>query len=145
MSSTEPSKGDEEDLLSRLRGLTSEEKSELGKMKCRIDDQARLIMMLKKRNDEYLLANLSLDKHSIQLERQIQLLQEQIQEQEQIKENIDQLHSTISQLQRTIQNNEDQHRHKQEQIDSLQQQLKTNEQHIQQLQQTNNEQELKNK
>ncbi|CAF3845717.1 unnamed protein product [Rotaria magnacalcarata] len=64
-----------DEILSRLRGISSDEKSEIGKMKCRIDDQARLIMMLKKRNDEYILANMALDKHSIELERQIEDLQ----------------------------------------------------------------------
>ena len=56
-----------DDIISRLKGISSDEKSEMGKMKCRIDDQARLIMMLKKRNDEYILANMTLDKHSIEL------------------------------------------------------------------------------
>jgi len=41
-----------DEILSRLKRISCDEKSEMGKMKCRIDDQARLIMMLKKRDDE---------------------------------------------------------------------------------------------
>ncbi len=87
-----------DEILSRLRGISSDEKSEIGKMKCRIDDQARLIMMLKKRNDEYILANMALDKHSIQLERQIEQLNEQLEEQQTMKNKIEELKLTIEQL-----------------------------------------------
>ncbi len=87
-----------DEILSRLRGISSDEKSEMGKMKCRIDDQARLIMMLKKRNDEYILANMSLDKHSIQLEQQIEELNEQLEEQQTNKDKIEELTLTIEQL-----------------------------------------------
>jgi len=87
-----------DEILSRLRGISSDEKSEMGKMKCRIDDQARLIMMLKKRNDEYILSNMALDKHSIQLEQQIDELREQLEEQQLLKDNIQQLKLTIEQL-----------------------------------------------
>jgi hypothetical protein len=89
---------DSDEILTRLRGISSDEKSEMGKMKCRIDDQARLIMMLKKRNDEYILSNMALDKHSIQLERQIQELNEQLEDKEIMKNKIEQLRQTIEQL-----------------------------------------------
>ncbi|CAF3386462.1 unnamed protein product [Rotaria socialis] len=87
-----------DEILSRLRGISSDEKSEIGKMKCRIDDQARLIMMLKKRNDEYILANMALDKHSIELERQIEDLRDQLEEDERMKYKIEELRQTIEQL-----------------------------------------------
>ena len=90
-----------DELLSRLRGITSEEKSEMGKMRCRIDDQARLIMMLKKRNDEYILSNMTLDKHSMELEQQIDQLREQLEEQQTMKYEIEQLTLTIEQLKST--------------------------------------------
>jgi hypothetical protein len=38
-----------DEILSRLKRISCDEKSEMEKMKCRIDDQARLIMMLKKK------------------------------------------------------------------------------------------------
>ena len=85
-------------ILSRLRGISSDEKSEMGRMRCRIDDQARLIMMLKKRNDEYILANMALDKHSIELERQIEELREQLEQEETMKNKIKELTQTIEQL-----------------------------------------------
>ena len=88
-----------DEILSRLRGISSDEKSEIGKMKCRIDDQARLIMMLKKRNDEYILANMTLDKHSIELEKQIDELNEQIHQQHFLQNEIQQMKLTIEQLQ----------------------------------------------
>lgn len=87
-----------DEIFSRLRGISSDEKSELGKLKCRIDDQARLIMMLKKRNDDYILANMALDKHSIELEQQIEDLREQLDEQEKLKYKIEELNKTIEQL-----------------------------------------------
>jgi len=87
-----------DEILSRLRGISSDEKSEMGKMKCRIDDQARLIMMLKKRNDEYILANMALDKHSIELENQIDALREELEQQQNSKDKIDELTQTIEQL-----------------------------------------------
>jgi thiamine pyrophosphokinase len=87
-----------DEILSRLRGISSDEKSEMGKMKCRIDDQARLIMMLKKRNDEYILANMALDKHSIELENQIDALREELEQQQNSKEKINELTQTIEQL-----------------------------------------------
>lgn len=89
---------EQDEILSRLKGISSDEKSEMGKMKCRIDDQARLIMMLKKRNDEYIIANMTLDKHSIELEKQIEQLNEQLQEQQFIKNQIQDLILTIQQL-----------------------------------------------
>ncbi|CAF4423937.1 unnamed protein product [Rotaria sp. Silwood2] len=87
-----------DEILSRLRGISSDEKSEMGKMKCRIDDQARLIMMLKKRNDEYILANMALDKHSIELERQIEELRDKFEEEDRMKDKIEELTQTIEQL-----------------------------------------------
>ncbi|CAF1080635.1 unnamed protein product [Rotaria sordida] len=87
-----------DEIISRLRGISSDEKSEMGKMKCRIDDQARLIMMLKKRNDEYILANMALDKHSIELERQIEELRDKLEEEERLKDKIEELRKTIEQL-----------------------------------------------
>ena len=87
-----------DEILSRLRGISSEEKSEMGKMKCRIDDQARLIMMLKKRNDEYILSNMTLDKHAMDLEQQIDQLKDQLEEQDSTKYQIEQLRLTIEQL-----------------------------------------------
>jgi hypothetical protein len=87
-----------DEIISRLRGISSDEKSEMGKMKCRIDDQARLIMMLKKRNDEYILSNMTLDKHSMELEQQIDQLREQLEEQQTMKYQIQQLTLTIEQL-----------------------------------------------
>lgn len=87
-----------DDILSRLRGISSEEKTELGKLKCRIDDQSRLIMMLKKRNDEYLIQNIQLDKHCQQLEQQIDLLKEQIEEQSTKDRRIDELRSIVEQM-----------------------------------------------
>ncbi|CAF1131083.1 unnamed protein product [Adineta steineri] len=87
-----------DEIVSRLRGISSDEKSEMGKMKCRIDDQARLIMMLKKRNDEYILANMNLDKHSIELENQIEELREELNEQQNFKDKIEELTLTIEQL-----------------------------------------------
>ena len=100
MSQTTVEMADESDeILSRLRGISSDEKSEIGKMKCRIDDQARLIMMLKKRNDEYILANMTLDKHSIELEKQIDELNEQINQQHFLQNEIQQMKLTIEQLQ----------------------------------------------
>lgn len=92
-----------DDIISRLRGISSDEKSEIGKMKCRIDDQARLIMMLKKRNDEYILANMALDKHSIQLEKEIEELRQEIEQGELMKDKIIELNQTIEQL-KTINN-----------------------------------------
>jgi hypothetical protein len=87
-----------DEILSRLKGISSDEKSEMGKMQCRIDDQARLIMMLKKRNDEYILSNMALDKHSIELERQIEELREELEEEQRNKDKIEHLTQTIEQL-----------------------------------------------
>ena len=89
---------DSDEIISRLRGISSDEKSEIGKMKCRIDDQAKLIMMLKKRNDDYILSNMTLDKHAQDLERQIDQLKDQLEEQEHLQHQIEQLTLTIEQL-----------------------------------------------
>ena len=86
------------EILSRLRGISSEEKTEIGKLKCRIDDQSRLIMMLKKRNDEYLLQNIHFDKHCQNLEREIDQLKDEIHQQSNKNELISELYSTIEQL-----------------------------------------------
>ena len=82
---------DSDEIISRLRGISSDEKSEIGKMKCRIDDQAKLIMMLKKRNDDYILSNMTLDKHAQDLERQIDQLKDQLEEEEHLQHQIEQL------------------------------------------------------
>jgi hypothetical protein len=132
-----------DEILSRLKGISSDEKSEMGKMKCRIDDQARLIMMLKKRNDEYILANMALDKHTIELENQIDELREQLEDEQRMKYQMEELTQTIVQLknlnnqwelkeeqtnQRFLFQNE-QKQKLQEEILSLKQQIK----HFQQL------------
>ncbi|CAF3637783.1 unnamed protein product, partial [Rotaria sp. Silwood2] len=55
-------------------------------------------MMLKKRNDEYILANMALDKHSIELERQIEELRDKFEEEDRMKDKIEELTQTIEQL-----------------------------------------------
>ena len=87
-----------DEILSRLRGISSDEKSQFGQMKCRIDDQAKLIMMLKKRNDDYILSNITLDKHVQDLEKQIDQLKDQLEEQQSLQDHIQHLTSTIEQL-----------------------------------------------
>ncbi len=43
-----------DEIISLLEGISSDEKSQIGKIICRIDDQPRFIMMFKKRNNEYI-------------------------------------------------------------------------------------------
>jgi DNA repair exonuclease SbcCD ATPase subunit len=90
---------EQDEIVTRLRGISSDEKSEMGKMKCRIDDQARLIMMLKKRNDEYICGNMALDRHAAQLEQQIDQLRQQIDEQQHAHDELQRARKTIEQLQ----------------------------------------------
>ena len=87
-----------EEIVSRLRAISSDEKSELGKLRCRIDDQARLIMMLKKRNDEYILANLHLEQQINDRQTQLDLFNEQCHEEQLKDQQLKQLRQTIEQL-----------------------------------------------
>lgn len=90
--------GRAEEIVSRLRAISSDEKSESGKLKCRIDDQARLIMMLKKRNDEYILANLHLEQQINERQSQLDLFNEQFHDEQVKDQQLKQLRQTIEQL-----------------------------------------------
>ncbi|CAH1789596.1 unnamed protein product [Owenia fusiformis] len=54
--------------LSKLRSLSKEDKSEMGLLRSRIDEQSQLIMILKQRADEHLLKAKTLEKCNIELE-----------------------------------------------------------------------------
>jgi chromosome segregation ATPase len=51
-----------EDTLKNLKNLSHEEKTELGMLKSRIDEQSRLIMTLKQRADDFIRKNMMLEK-----------------------------------------------------------------------------------
>lgn len=51
-----------EESLKNLKNLSHEEKTELGLLKSRIEEQSRLIMILKQRGDEYIRKNSTLEK-----------------------------------------------------------------------------------
>lgn len=51
-----------EDSLKNLKNLSHEEKTEIGMLKSRVEEQSRLIMILKQRGDEYIRKNATLEK-----------------------------------------------------------------------------------
>lgn len=127
----------DDQVIARLKSLSDEEKTEFGRMKCRIDDQARLIMILKKRNDDYLQTNIALEKHSVDLEREIELYKREIEDQTCKETIINELRSTIEQLrsslefwkskhdklERDLSSNDDKHRSSQTKIEQLQEKI----------------------
>jgi uncharacterized phage infection (PIP) family protein YhgE len=53
---------DVEESLKNLRNLSQEEKTEIGMLKSRVDEQSRLIMSLKQRADDFIRKNITLEK-----------------------------------------------------------------------------------
>ena len=51
-----------EESMKSLRNLSAEEKTEIGLLKSRIDEQSRLIMILKQRGDDFINKNMTLEK-----------------------------------------------------------------------------------
>ncbi|CAF1643836.1 unnamed protein product, partial [Didymodactylos carnosus] len=82
----------------KLRNISSEEKTELGMLKCRIMDQSRLIMMLKMRNDEYIISNMTLDKVNNELQSKLDILEQQLTSEQSLEDQNKQLKQTIEQL-----------------------------------------------
>lgn len=79
-----------------LRHITKEEKSELGMMKNRIDEQSRLIMVLKKSGDDYLNKNAVLETLNKQQNDQIEELEASIKKLDQNNTLISQRFKTLS-------------------------------------------------
>jgi len=50
-----------DETMIKLRNISSEEKTEIGMMKSRIDEQSRIIMMLKQRCDDYIHKNMAME------------------------------------------------------------------------------------
>jgi chromosome segregation ATPase len=55
-----------------LRNISDEEKTEIGKLKSRIDEQSRLIMILKQRGDDLINKNMSLESMNTQIETELE-------------------------------------------------------------------------
>ena len=72
----------------KLRNISMEEKTEIGMLKSRVDDQSRLIMMLKQRCDDYIHKNMALET----------LNQELMDQKENIERDLDELKHKYKQL-----------------------------------------------
>jgi hypothetical protein len=62
--------GDVDESLKNLRNLSQEEKTEIGMLKSRVDEQSRLIMILKQRADDFIRRNMTIEKLNNELQEQ---------------------------------------------------------------------------
>jgi chromosome segregation ATPase len=61
---------DVDESLKNLRNLSHEEKTEIGMLKSRVDEQSRLIMTLKQRADDFIRKNMTIEKLNHELQEQ---------------------------------------------------------------------------
>lgn len=69
-----------DETLKNLKNISQEEKSELGMLKSRVEEQSRLIMILKQRGDDYIRKNATLEKINQELLEQKQELQAEVEQ-----------------------------------------------------------------
>lgn len=64
-----------EETMKNLKNLSAEEKTEIGLLKSRIEEQSRLIMILKQRGDDYIMKNMALEKLNKELDEKREQLE----------------------------------------------------------------------
>lgn len=73
-----PSVPELDETIKNLRNLSAEDKTEVGLLKSRIEEQSRLIMILKQRGDDYITKNMSLERQNQELAEQKEKLHDDL-------------------------------------------------------------------